>query len=168
MSKPRPPRPGSISPVVAAAESPFRHRNLPLLLLQAREGVMARFRPILNAHGVTEQQWRILRALLEGGPMEPRQIGQVCRISSPSLAGVLARMDDLGLVQRARLPQDQRRVMVALTDRSTALAAAMAPEIEAAYAAIEAHIGGAFITRFYGALDELIGLLDDLDAADDA
>ena len=151
----------------AAADSPFRHRNLPLLLLQAREGVMARFRPILNAHGVTEQQWRILRALLEGGPMEPRQIGQVCRISSPSLAGVLARMDDLGLVQRARLPQDQRRVMVALTDRSTALAAAMAPEIEAAYAAIEAHIGGAFITRFYGALDELIGLLDDLEAADE-
>ena len=168
MSKPRPARPGSIPPAVAAAESPFRHRNLPLLLLQAREGVMARFRPILNAHGVTEQQWRILRALLEGGPMEPRQIGQVCRISSPSLAGVLARMDDLGLVQRARLPQDQRRVMVALTDRSTALAAAMAPEIEAAYAAIEAHIGGAFIARFYGALDELIGLLDDLDAADDA
>ena len=151
----------------AAADSPFRHRNLPLLLLQAREGVMARFRPILNAHGVTEQQWRILRALLEGGPMEPRQIGQVCRISSPSLAGVLARMDDLGLVQRARLPQDQRRVMVTLTDHSTALAAAMAPEIEAAYAAIEAHIGGAFITRFYGALDELIGLLDDLEAADE-
>ncbi len=172
MSKRRPASQTGITPAAAPAAapvgSPFHHRNLPLLLLQAREGVMARFRPILNAHGVTEQQWRILRALLEGGPMEPRQIGQVCRISSPSLAGVLARMDDLGLVQRARLPQDQRRVMVALTDRSTALAAAMAPEIEAAYAAIEAHIGGAFIARFYGALDELIGLLDDLDAADDA
>ncbi len=38
------------------------HRNL---LLQAREGVMARFRPILNAHGITEQQWRIVRGLLE-------------------------------------------------------------------------------------------------------
>jgi homoprotocatechuate degradation regulator HpaR len=171
MSKRRPASRNGVAPAAApaaAAGSPFHHRNLPLLLLQAREGVMARFRPILNAHGVTEQQWRILRALLEGGPMEPRQIGQVCRISSPSLAGVLARMDDLGLVQRARLPQDQRRVMVALTDRSTALAAAMAPEIEAAYAAIEAHIGGAFIARFYGALDELISLLDGLDAADDA
>lgn len=142
----------------------FHHRNLPLLLLQAREGVMASFRPILNAHGVTEQQWRILRALLEQGPMEPRQIGAVCRLSSPSLAGVLARMDDLGLVQRERLAQDQRRVLVTLTARSRRIAADMAPEIEAAYAAIEAHIGADFIDGFYVALDELNGLLGSLPA----
>ena len=153
-------QPANAPPAVPA----FRHRNLPLLLLQAREGVMARFRPILNAHGVTEQQWRILRALLEQGPMEPRQIGEVCRISSPSLAGVLARMDDLGLVQRERLPQDQRRVMVRLTDLSRAKAVAMAPAIEAAYAAIEAHIGTAFIGGFYAALDEPNTLLGSLPA----
>jgi len=123
---------------------------------------MARFRPILNAHGVTEQQWRILRALLEQGPMEPRQIGGTCRISSPSLAGVLARMDDMGLVQRDRFEQDQRRVMVNLTERSRGLIAAMAPEIEAAYVAIEAHIGAAFIDDFYKALDELNQLLGSL------
>lgn len=148
----------------AAASAPavFNHRNLPLLLLQAREGVMARFRPILNAHGVTEQQWRIVRALLEQGPLEPRQIGQVCRLSSPSLAGVLARMDDLGLVQRTRLPHDQRRVLVQLTARSRQLATTMAPAIEAAYAAIEAHIGPAFIGDFYRTLDELIALLGSL------
>lgn len=140
----------------------FRHRNLPLLLLQARESVISRFRPILNAHGLTEQQWRIVRALLDIGPLEPRQIGEVCRISSPSLAGVLARMDDLGLVQRERLAHDQRRVMVALTDHSRALAAQMAPQIEAAYQAIEAHIGADFIGRFYDTLDELIGLLGEL------
>jgi homoprotocatechuate degradation regulator HpaR len=149
-----------------AAGPAFHHRNLPLLLLQAREGVMAQFRPILHAHGLTEQQWRIVRALLEQGPLEPRQIGLVCRLSSPSLAGVLARMDDLGLVQRARMPQDQRRVLVQLTDRSQALAAAMAPQIEAAYAAIEAHIGRDFIDGFYAALDELIGLLGSLPAND--
>lgn len=156
------------SPRVAAATAvpAFHHRNLPLLLLQAREGVMAQFRPILNAHGVTEQQWRIVRALLEQGPLEPRQIGQVCHISSPSLAGVLARMDDLGLVQRARMPQDQRRVLVQLTAHSQALATTMAPAIEAAYAAIEAHIGREFIDSFYAALDELIGRLGSLPADD--
>jgi homoprotocatechuate degradation regulator HpaR len=157
---------GGLPAVAAAASEPpvFHHRNLPLLLLQAREGVMARFRPVLNAHGVTEQQWRVVRALLEQGPLEPRQIGQVCRLSSPSLAGVLARMDDLGLVQRARMPQDQRRVLVQLTARSRALAQAMAPQIEAAYAAIEAHIGAGFIDGFYRTLDELIALLDSLPA----
>jgi DNA-binding MarR family transcriptional regulator len=57
--------------------SPLTHRNLPLLLLQARERVMARFRPILNEHGITEQQWRIVRLLLEEGPLEPREIGEL-------------------------------------------------------------------------------------------
>lgn len=158
-----------VAPAKTAAAGPpvFTHRNLPLLLLQAREGVMARFRPVLNGNGITEQQWRIVRGLLEQGPMEPRQIGQVCRISSPSLAGVLARMDDLGLVQRARMAQDQRRVLVQLTARSRDLAAAMAPQIEAAYAAIEAHIGPAFIGGFYRTLDELIVLLDSLPPADE-
>src|SRR5512135_3576528 len=111
-------------------------RNLPLLLLQARESAMESFRPILNAHGITEPQWRILRALLERGPLEPREIGQACRISSSSLAGVLARMDDLGLVVRERMAHDQRRVAVSLTPRSRELAAKMAPRIEAAYRAI--------------------------------
>lgn len=145
--------------------STFQHRNLPLLLLHARESVIAHFRPILNAHGVTEQQWRIVRALLERGPLEPRQIGEACRISSPSLAGVLARMEALGLVSRERLPHDARRVRVSLTDASRALADAMAPQIEAVYAAIEAHIGSEFIERFYATLDELIGMLGELPEA---
>ena len=145
-----------------APRGAFRHRNLPLLLLQAREGVIAHFRPVLNAHGVTEQQWRIVRALLERGALEPRPIGAVCRISSPSLAGVLARMDDLGLVRRERIAQDQRRVMVSLTAKSRSLAATMAPQIEAVYQAIEAHIGADFIDRFYATLDELIEMLGEV------
>jgi homoprotocatechuate degradation regulator HpaR len=137
----------------------FKHRNLPLLLLQAREQVIARFRPILNAHGITEQQWRIVRALLDTGPLEPREIGLLCRISSPSLAGVLARMEELGLIKRRRFDHDQRRLHVSLTARSRALSARMAPQIEATYRDIETLIGAEFSSRFYRALDELIGAL---------
>ena len=137
----------------------FKHRNLPLLLLQAREQVMDRFRPVLNEHGVTEQQWRIVRALIDTGPLEPREIGKLCRISSPSLAGVLARMEELGLIRRKRLDHDQRRVRVSLTPRSRSLSARMVPQIEARYRRIESLIGKEFSVRFYRALDELIGAL---------
>ena len=137
----------------------FKHRNLPLLLLQAREQVMDRFRPVLNEHGITEQQWRIVRALIDTGPLEPREIGKLCRISSPSLAGVLARMEELGLIRRKRLDHDQRRVRVSLTPRSRSLSARMAPQIEARYRRIESLIGKEFSVRFYRALDELIGAL---------
>lgn len=137
----------------------LQRRNLPLLLLQARESVIARFRPILNAHGITEQQWRIVRALLEQGTMEPRQIVEVCRISSPSLAGVLLRMQETGLVRREKAAHDQRRVNVSLTAKSRALAARIAPQVEAAYDAIEAQVGPAFMREFHTTLDQLIGTL---------
>jgi homoprotocatechuate degradation regulator HpaR len=153
----RPARPPTRPPTRRSAGA--RHRNLPLLLLHARESVIAHFRPLLKAHGLTEQQWRIVRALLEQGPLEPREIVGLCRISSPSLAGVLARMDELGLVQRERLDHDQRRVRVTATASSRALAASLAPQVEATYAALEASLGVDFVAGLYDTLDRLIARL---------
>jgi homoprotocatechuate degradation regulator HpaR len=144
----------------------IQQRNLPLLLLQARECVLARFRPLLNANGMTEQQWRVIRGLLDTGPLEPREIVMRCAISSPSLAGVLARMEDLGLVRRERLAHDQRRVKVSLTDKSRKLAARMAPEVEATYAALEAQLGKVFVHSMYAMLDDLIARLGPADPGD--
>ena len=140
--------------------APLKHRNLPLLMLRAREHVIGRFRPLLNAHGITEQQWRIVRVLLEAGALEPREIGELCRLSSPSLAGVLARMEQIGLVTRKRLAHDQRRLRVTLTPRSRALAARMAPQIEAVYARVEQLLGKEFCQYLYGALDNVIDKLE--------
>jgi DNA-binding MarR family transcriptional regulator len=72
------------------------HRNLPMQLLHAREKLMERFRPMITAHGTNGQQWRVIRALNESGPMKPRQISDICTISSPGMAGVLARMESMG------------------------------------------------------------------------
>lgn len=139
--------------------SKFKHRNLPLLLLQARERVIGHFRPVLNEHGVTEQQWRIVRLLLDAGPLEPREIGELCTLSSPSLAGVLARMEEIDLVKRRRLAHDQRRVRVSLTPRSRALAARMAPQIEAVYARVESLLGEQVCGRLYQTLDDVLSEL---------
>lgn len=127
--------------------------------MQARESLFARFRPILNAAGVTEQKWRVIRALLDYGPLEPRQIGEICRLSSPSLAGTLARMADLDLVLRERLDHDQRRVKVSVTAKGQALIAKLAPTIEATYRELESQIGTEFIEHLYATLDEVIAKL---------
>lgn len=134
----------------------LQHRNLPLLLLQAREGVFSKFRPILNDAGVTEQQWRVIRALLEHGPMEPRQISEICCLSNPSLAGILARMDELGLVHRERFQNDQRRVLVSVSTKGTDLAGELAPRIEATYRELETLIGQTFARDLYQTLDLLL------------
>lgn len=134
-------------------------RNLPLLMLQARESVFSRFRPILNEAGITEQQWRVVRALLERGPLEPRQIGEICCLASPSLAGILARMDDLGLVKRERLPHDQRRVMVSVSPAGVALARQLAPKVEATYQALEDELGSELTVELYALLDRVVDRL---------
>lgn len=156
-----------MKPSRAPPQPAFGHRNLPLLLLQARERVIARFRPLLNANGITEQQWRIVRALVETGPLEPRQIVALCGISSPSLAGVLARMEEVGLVRRVRLDHDQRRVEVSLTPKSRALAATMAPQVEAAYAELEASVGPNLVRQLYRQIDRLLVALEPGSGADE-
>ncbi|MFP3555136.1 homoprotocatechuate degradation operon regulator HpaR [Paraburkholderia sp. SIMBA_049] len=136
------------------------HRNLPMLLLRARELMMARFRPLLTAQGLTEQQWRIIRALHENGPLEPRQICALCTISSPSLAGVLARMEDLGHVTKERFEDDQRRVRVSLTAQSAEIVERMKPMLEAEYRALEDKVGAKVVGDLYAAVDALIRELD--------
>ena len=136
--------------------APLRHRNLPHLLLRARDTLMAQFRPLLGEYGLTEQQWRILRELLEQGPQEPRQLCDACSISSPSIVGVLQRMEETGLVARERMPHDQRRVLVSTTPKSRQIALALVPRIEARYAALEQTLGVDAMQEVYDTLDALL------------
>ena len=148
-------RPRSAQAISAERSKP-RHRNLPLLLLQARERIISHFRPVLHAHGITEQQWRVVRVLLEVPRLEPRQIGELCTISSPSLAGVLERMEQAGYVVRRRVERDQRRVYVSLTPRSRKLAASMSPQIDAIYRRLESSMSAEFFARLEQTLDLLL------------
>lgn len=139
----------------------FGHPNLPLRLLQARERVLSQFRPILHAHGLTEQQWRILRVLVEQGPLEPHEIGRRCCVSSPSLAGILARMESQALITRERRPHDQRRQLVSPTEHAQSLAQRMAPGIAQTYATLEARLGPATLETLQNAIDSLLAGLED-------
>src|SRR3954469_10596855 len=95
----------------------FVHRNLPRLLLQARESVMTHTRPSLREHGLSDQQWRGLRVLGENGTAETGRVAREAFILGPSLTGVLARMERDGLIQRERDAADQRRTVVKATPK---------------------------------------------------
>ena len=135
----------------------FTHRNLPQQFLKARDALMAHFRPILNHYGLTEQQWRILRALDEQAQLEPREICALCQILSSSMAGILARMEETGLVQRIRVEADQRRVLVSLAPKGDALIDEMAPLIELQYQYLEQAFGKNSLEALSGALEAFIG-----------
>src|SRR5512146_1994502 len=133
----------------------FVHRNLPRLLLQAREAVMAHTRPSLREHGLSDQQWRVLRVLGEHGMAETGRVAREAFILGPSLTGVLTRMERDGLIRRARDPADQRRTVVEATDRGAQLVATLSQTIEAHYAWMEQSLGKENLSQLYELLDKV-------------
>jgi homoprotocatechuate degradation regulator HpaR len=150
-----------------AAESPFIHRNLPRLLLQAREAVLLHFRPNLRKHGLTDQQWRVLRVLAERGECDVATIAEEAYLLGPSLTGVLMRMERDGLLLRERDASDARRQIIKHTAKGKRMAAKLAQSIEAHYATMEAALGKPQLAQLYALLDAVIGIqtLEDAIAA---
>jgi homoprotocatechuate degradation regulator HpaR len=136
----------------------FVHRNLPRLLLQARESVMAHTRPSLREHGLSDQQWRVLRVLGEHGTVEIGKVAREAFILGPSLTGVLARMERDGLISRERDPTDQRRTVVQATTKGLRLVEKLSRVIEAHYGWMEKSLGKPKLTQLYALLDELVEL----------
>jgi homoprotocatechuate degradation regulator HpaR len=136
----------------------FVHRNLPRLLLQARESVMAHTRPSLREHDLSDQQWRVLRVLGEHGAAETGKVAREAFILGPSLTGVLARMERDGLVRRERDPADQRRTVVAATPKGLKLVDKLSRTVEAHYGWMEKTLGKRKLTALYALLDDLIEL----------
>jgi homoprotocatechuate degradation regulator HpaR len=131
-------------------------RSLPLLLLQTREAVMSHFRPLLREHGVSEQQWRVIRALQDGGPMEMGRLANICSLHGPSLTGMLTRMDQASFVTRSRFEGDQRKWIVALTPKAESLFERMRAGMQQQYTLIEQKLGSEEMEQLYAVLDSVI------------
>jgi homoprotocatechuate degradation regulator HpaR len=140
----------------------FTHRNLPRLLLQAREAVMLHLRPALRAHGLTDQQWRVLRVLGEQAPgksgVDTGRVAHEAFILGPSLSGVLTRMERDGLILRRRDPADQRRTVVDATARGRRLVGRLSGAVEAHYGIMEKGLGKKQLAQLYALLDQVIAL----------
>jgi homoprotocatechuate degradation regulator HpaR len=136
----------------------FAHRNLPRLLLQARESVMAHTRPSLREHGLSDQQWRVLRVLGEHGTVETGRVAREAFILGPSLTGMLARMERDGLVRRERDPADQRRTVVEATTKGLKLVEKLSRTIETHYQWMENSLGKQQLAELYQLLDRVIEL----------
>ncbi|MAC46521.1 homoprotocatechuate degradation operon regulator HpaR [Oceanospirillum beijerinckii] len=129
--------------------------SLPLQLLKARDASMNFFRPLLQENGVTEQQWRILRALHAYDELETKQLAKHCCMLSPSLTGIVNRLEQQGYIQRRKSPEDQRRILLSLTDKARDLFDKMSPDVDARYKA--------FIDKFgEEKLQQLMTLLTEL------
>jgi homoprotocatechuate degradation regulator HpaR len=116
---------------------------------------MAFFRPALNKHELTEQQWRVIRILRQQGELESHQLAQLACILKPSMTGVLTRLERDGLVRRQKSSQDQRRVFVGLTERGQQCFVSMSEGMESNYLKIEEQFGSEKMEQLLALLNEL-------------
>ena len=149
---------GSASNAPAARRVPMREfsRSLPMSLLRAREAVMRQFRPSLRRHGLTEQQWRILRALATIDAIEVTELARVAFLLGPSLSRILRDLEARHLIERRIDKADLRRAVVSISDKGVKLMEVVAPSSEAIYAEITKRYG----TRKLAALQAMLGALE--------
>jgi homoprotocatechuate degradation regulator HpaR len=131
-------------------------RSLPMALLRAREAVMRQFRPSLRRHGLTEQQWRILRALASVDGSEVTELARTAFLLGPSLSRILRDLEARRLIERRTATDDLRRAMVSISEKGLKLMETVAPSSEAIYAAITKRYGA----RKLAELHEMLGALE--------
>jgi homoprotocatechuate degradation regulator HpaR len=134
-----------------------RH-SLPMALLRAREAVMNRFRPMLAAHDINEQQWRVIRVLGEVDSLDATEVAVRANILAPSLTRMIKAMTERGLIERAKDASDGRRVMLSIAPKGRALLAAVAPDSAEIYRALEQAYGPERTSQLIELLIELAEL----------
>lgn len=130
-------------------------------LMWAREEIMQRFRPHLHENGLTDQQWRIIRALVEVESREILDLSEVCGIHPASLSRILPKLDAAGVINRRPNEADHRRVIVSIAPKGQELFERIAPESERIYDGIAKVIGPELVQDLYAALDRMIDALRD-------
>jgi DNA-binding MarR family transcriptional regulator len=109
----------------ASSESPVEVLRLDNQLCFALYGAANRmtrlYRPLLDALGLTYPQYLAMLVLWEKSPRTVGELGEALDLDSSTLTPLLKRLEAGGLVERRRDPDDERRVIVALTDKGRAL-----------------------------------------------
>jgi len=125
-------------------------------LYSASKAATAVYRPVLDSLGLTYPQYLVMLVLWEEEPRTVRELGTALGLDSGTLSPLLKRLEALGLVERRRSVEDERRVEVHLSDAGRVLSegAAAVPKRLADAAGLSA-----------GELEQLHGTLLRLTAA---
>lgn len=137
-------------------------RSLPMILLLAREAVLSRFRIYLREFDITEQQWRVLRAVHSNPNKEITELAVLTALHQPSLSRILRDLQARSLLRRQQVPNDMRRALIALTPKGANIVRSLMPFFENIYAEMAAAYGGRRLEELQTLLLELTDTLNAL------
>jgi DNA-binding MarR family transcriptional regulator len=103
------------------APSAVLEDQLCFALYAASRAMTARYRPLLDAIGLTYPQYLVMMLLWQEDNQTVGQLGSRLSLDSGTLSPLLKRLTTAGLVTRHRRVEDERSVAIALTDAGRAL-----------------------------------------------
>jgi DNA-binding MarR family transcriptional regulator len=125
-----------------------------LNLARTADQLQIRFARLFREHGLTPSQYNILRILRgEGAPLKILEIADRMVTVVPGITGLIDRLEQAGLVERRRCPEDRRVIYVALRDRAVELLARLDQPVLQLHKRLMGHLSEA-------ELRELIRLLE--------
>ena len=104
-------------------EIPRLDRQVCFALYSASRAATAVYRPVLEDMGLTYPQYLVMLVLWESEPRGVKELGEELGLDSGTLSPLLKRLEALGLVERRRSGEDERRVAVHLTPAGRSLSA---------------------------------------------
>jgi DNA-binding MarR family transcriptional regulator len=100
-------------------------------VVQLANVLTRRLAPVFEKANITPQQWAVLTAVSDAG--EPTTLAAVARVllvSKQNMTGMIARLEQLGLVERNEDPNDLRSARVQLTRRGRSVVEKLRPAYE--------------------------------------
>jgi DNA-binding MarR family transcriptional regulator len=98
-------------------------RQVCFALSVASRCVIGVYRPLLEPHGLTHPQYLVMLAMWDCSPRSAKDLASALHFDPATLSPMLKRLEALGYLSRARHTDDERVLMVDLTDSGRALKA---------------------------------------------
>ncbi|MDA3922774.1 MAG: MarR family transcriptional regulator [Salinisphaera sp.] len=104
------------SEVIKLEDCPVLDEQLCFALYTATHRITRAYRPLLEPLGLTYVQYLVLLVLWEQSPRSVGELGHSLFLDSGTLTPLLKRMERNGFIKRTRDADDERRVLIELTE----------------------------------------------------
>jgi DNA-binding MarR family transcriptional regulator len=137
-------------------------RDLVAGVIQLANLLIRRLAPVFGKARVTPQQWAVLSVLASSGaPMSLAALARSVSVSKQNMTGMMARLEQLGLAERADDPEDLRSSRVVLTRRGRATLDKLRPVYEDWRNSLGADLPERDLAATAKTIEQLIGKLSD-------
>jgi MarR family transcriptional regulator, organic hydroperoxide resistance regulator len=138
-----------------------QERDLISGIVQLANLLNRRLAPVFEKANVTPQQWAVLAVIAaEEEPMTLAAVARRLAVSKQNMTGMMTRLEQLALVERAEDPEDLRSAKVRLTRRGRSIIDRLTPAYESWRESLGNEIGARDLQTVARAVNRLIERLE--------